>query len=114
MTNGLQLPYRESAILELAKLKDYCLNLAHARGRHKARLFQAALGMGSEHAEELRVILLDAARRLPASLSHADVWGQQWRIDVHITRQDRSAVVRTIWIVRNGETLARFVTCWVL
>jgi hypothetical protein len=33
---------------------------------------------------------------------------------VTIRRQGKSAVVRTIWIVRTGESMPRFVTCWVL
>jgi hypothetical protein len=37
-----------------------------------------------------------------------------WRLDAAIRRQGNSAVVRTIWIVRTGESVPRFVTCWVL
>lgn len=37
----------------------------------------------------------------------------QWRLDVAIRRQGKGAVVRTIWIVRTGESIPRFVTCWV-
>jgi hypothetical protein len=40
------LPNGENAILDLRKLEDYCLSTEHARGRHKARVFRDALGVG--------------------------------------------------------------------
>jgi hypothetical protein len=42
------------AILELRKLEDYCLNPGHPRGRHKARVFRDALGIGRSDASWLR------------------------------------------------------------
>ena len=32
-------------IVDLAKLRDYCLNEEHPRGRHKARVFRSRLGL---------------------------------------------------------------------
>jgi hypothetical protein len=37
------LPNGARAILDIRKLADYCLNPAHLRGRHKARVFRQAL-----------------------------------------------------------------------
>jgi hypothetical protein len=42
-----------------------------------------------------------------------DTWGVHWRLDAMIRRHDRDVVVRTIWIVRTGESRPTFVTCWV-
>lgn len=112
MTRGL--PRRDEAILDIGKLEDYCLSPTHPRGRHKARVFRAALGIGQAEAAWLRHVLLRAAlvnEALPLSI---DTWGEQWRIDVEVERHGKTAVVRTIWIVRTGETAPRFVTCWVL
>src|SRR5215469_11645290 len=52
--------------------------------------------------------------RAPARLSCLQVtFGEShWRLDATVTRQAKSAVVRTIWIVRTGESVPRFVTCW--
>ena len=108
------LPNGKAAVCETAKLRDYCLNGEHPRGRHKARLFRAALGIGREDAEELRAALLAAAISEPAMALHADAWGQYWRLDATIRRRGRQAVVRCLWIVRTGETAPRLVTCWVL
>jgi hypothetical protein len=54
----MKLPKPEKAYLDLAKVRDYCLNPEHPRGRHKARVFEEALGLTAEHAEELRDALL--------------------------------------------------------
>jgi hypothetical protein len=53
------LPYAENAVVDIRKLRDYCLNPEHKDGKHKARLFVATLGMTADNAEELRQILLD-------------------------------------------------------
>jgi hypothetical protein len=34
-----QLPYGDRAILDIRKIEGYCLDPAHPRGRHKARVF---------------------------------------------------------------------------
>ncbi len=108
------MPNGDRAELDLRKLTDYCLNPAHARGRHKARVFRDALGIGRAEAEDLRARFLRAAREGMAVLHEADEWGERWRVDVAMLRQNRRVVVRTIWIVRKGSPNPRFVTCWVL
>ncbi len=55
-----------------------------------------------------------AAREGMAVLHEADEWGERWRVDVAMLRQNRRVVVRAIWIVRKGSPNPRFVTCWVL
>jgi len=82
----------------------------HPRGRHKARVFREALDLRLSDASWLRDVLLEAARSGEAFQVAEDAWGTHWRLDVTIGRQERSAVVRTIWIVRTGESVPRFVT----
>jgi hypothetical protein len=108
------LPHGDEAILDIRKVEDYCLSLSHPRGRHKARVFREALGVHRSDAAWLRDILLEAARSCEASEVAADRWGTQWRADVTVSRHQKSAVVRTIWIMRRSENVPRFVTCWVL
>jgi hypothetical protein len=109
-----RLPYRDQAMLDLRKIEDYCLNPIHPRGRHKARVFREALSIQRGDASWLRDVLLEAARSGEAVQDGEDAWGTCWRVDATIGRQRRSAVVRTIWIVRFGGSVPRFVTCWVL
>jgi hypothetical protein len=108
------LPGSQSAILDLGKLADYCLNPDHARGRHKARVFREALGIDRRDAAWLREVLLTAVREEAAAELPSDIFGTRWRVDVPVRRQERRAVIRTVWIVRSGEGVPRFVTCWVL
>jgi hypothetical protein len=109
-----RLPHGDEAILDIRKLENYCLNPSHPRGRHKARVFREALDLQRGDAGWLRDALLEAARVSEASPIAVDPWGTHWRLDATIGRQGNSAVVRTIWIVRTGERVPRFVTCWVL
>jgi hypothetical protein len=109
-----RLPHGDEALLDIRKIEDYCLNPSHPRGRHKARVFRDALHVQQTDASWLRDVLLEAARSGDAAQVAADAWGAHWRLDARIRRQGKSAVVRTIWIVRPGESVPRFVTCWVL
>ena len=109
-----RLPHGDEAILDIRKIEDYCLSSSHPRGRHKARVFREALGLQRSDGVWLRGILLEAARSSEASSISIDPWGTHWRLDATVRRQEKSAVVRTIWIVRTGENEPRFVTCWVL
>jgi hypothetical protein len=99
MATGL--PHAESAVLDIRKLEDYCLSASHPRGRHKARIFGEVLNIAQSDAEWLRDTLLEAARTNEAAQIRSDAWGSHWRIDATIRRQGRTAVVRTIWIIRN-------------
>jgi hypothetical protein len=108
------LPHSHEAILDIRKIEDYCLSPSHPRGRHKARVFREALDLQQSDATWLRDALLEAARSNEASEVAVDAWGTHWRLDAIIRRHGKSAVVRTIWIVRTGENVPTFVTCWVL
>ena len=57
----MKLPNAERAFVNVAKLRDYSLNDEHKEGKHKARVFAAALGLRSGDAEWLRAKLLDIA-----------------------------------------------------
>ena len=109
-----RLPRYDEAILDIRKIEDYCLSPIHPRGRHKARVFRDTLGLQQGDAPWLRRVLLEAARSAEAFRLVEDAWGTHWRLDVTIRRQNRTAVVRTLWIVRTDEIFPRFVTCWVL
>jgi len=110
----MRLPHGSRAILDVRKLEDYCLDPRHPRGRHKARIFQAALDLERSDAAWLRDVLLSAARSSEQFRRSARAWGTEWRADISITRHRMNAIVRTVWLVRTGETLPRFITCWVV
>lgn len=110
----MKLPNPDRAVVDIAKLRAYCLNPGHPRGRHKARVFAAALGMSAADADELRTLLLSAAKTREAAAAAKDRYGTRYTIDFPIIRAERQAMVRSLWIVRSGEDFARFTSCYVL
>ena len=110
----MNLPGRERAIVDIAKLRDYCLSPVHSRGRHKARVFASTLGLSPADAEFLRDELLLAAREGDSFAGDSDKYGQRYTIDFELVRRGRRAVVRSAWIIRRNETSPRFTSCYVL
>jgi hypothetical protein len=108
------LPSAERAVVDIAKLRDYCLNPDHLRGRHKARVFARVLGVTAEQAEDLREALLAAARTGHATAGDRDDYGQRYVVDFIMEGTSGSATVRSSWIVRVGEDFPRLTSCYVL
>ena len=110
----MKLPNGDRAVLQIEKLRDYCLSTEHPRGRHKARVFAASLGLSAEDAEQLRGALLDAARTCDATAAEEDSYGQRYVIEFNMSGPRGRATVWSSWIVRRGEDFPRLVTCYVL
>ncbi len=110
----MKLPNADRAVVEIEKLRDYCLNPVHPRGRHKARVFLSSCGMTDEHVEDLQDALLNATRNLETELGEEDDYGQRYVIDLEVTGPTGTAPVRSAWIVRHEEDFPRFVSCYVL
>jgi len=55
----MKLPNVENAVVDIAKLRDYCLNPTHPKGKHKARTFSEKLGLTQSDAERLRQLILE-------------------------------------------------------
>jgi hypothetical protein len=55
----LKLPNAENAVVDIAKIRDYCLNPDHPEGKHKARIFLAKLGITRNDADRLRQLIFD-------------------------------------------------------
>jgi hypothetical protein len=110
----MKLPNAEQAVVDIEKLRDYCLDLKHPRGRHKARVFAAALGFTSKDAELFRSILLRAIADAPSILAQQDEHGQRYVIDIQMSGPKGQALVRSSWIVSERENFPRFISCYVL
>jgi len=102
------------AVVDLDKLRNYCLNPEHRRGCHKARVFAASLGLTIDHAAELRAALLAAARDDDATPGERDEYGARYVIDFMASGPAGQAMVRSSWIVRRGEDFPRLTSCFVL
>lgn len=95
----MKLPNAEHAVIEIEKLRDYCLSTSHPRGRHKARVFATALGMTAGDAEELRDAIVTAISIREATPTEQDQYGQRYVVDFNLKRQDKEAMVRSSGII---------------
>lgn len=109
----MRLPNGDQAIVDIQKLSEYCLNRSSPRGRHKARVFAAALGLRSADAAVLRARLLEAARNGDAVEGEVDMFGKRYTIDFAMRTDAGEAVVRSAWIVLHGNDVPRMTTCFV-
>jgi hypothetical protein len=110
----MRLPNGEHGVVDIAKLRDYCLSLNHPRGRHKARVFAAALGLTADQAEELRDALLEAVRTEEATATDQDEHGQRYMLDFTMNGSSGEVRVRSSWIIRSGEDFPRLTSCYVV
>ncbi len=110
----MTLPHGDRAVVTIDKLRDYCLNLSHPRGRHKARVFAASLGWNADDAGRLRDVLLAAAREGDAVPGEKDAYGQRYTLDVEVPGPRGAVLIRSLWMVRGGEDFPRLTSCFVL
>jgi hypothetical protein len=75
----VKLPNDGNAIVDVTKVRDYVLSQTHPRGRHKARVFLAALELTAADSEELRLALLKSAIVGDAVRGGADEFGALYR-----------------------------------
>jgi hypothetical protein len=108
------IPNADQAVVDIRKLRDYCLNPEHDDGKHKARLFSSILGIVASDAEELRQILLAVVKTYEAQLGRQDEFGQRYTLDFVIEWQNRSATLRSGWIIEHGSEIPRLTTCYPL
>jgi hypothetical protein len=69
------LPNAASAIFDIRKLEDYCLDPSHPRGRHKARVFRDALGLSRQDAAGFVICCWTGSARLMPRKLRATVSG---------------------------------------
>ncbi len=110
----MKLPGGARALVDVAKLRDYCLNPHHPRGRHKARVFASALGLTSTDAKRLGQALLKAAADCEATPGELDDYGQRYVLDFEMGGPGGLVTVRSNWIVLSGEDFPRMTSCFVV
>ena len=110
----MKIPNAEAAIVEIGKLRDYCLDLEHSNGKHKAHQFYIMLGITADDAEELRDILLWAVKTHDTQIGQRDNYGQRYRIDFPLTWKGKQAIIRSGWIIEPDSDIPRLVTVYPL
>jgi len=115
----MKLPNAENAVVDIAKLRDYCLNPNHPEGKHKARVFREKLGIGITDAELLRTWILEAILTEEAREQKPTAYGRRFVVDFN-RRVDEQfqyvlslMTIRSAWIIRNDEEFPRLTTCFI-
>ena len=108
------LSHAERAEVDIRKLSDYCLNSEHWEGKHKARLFAAALGITIDDAPDLRAVLLEMILTHDAQLRLLDEYGQRYTVDFLLEWRGRQAMIRSGWIIEDESDTPRLTTCYPL
>ena len=106
------IPNAENAIVDIRKLRDYCLNPEHDEGKNKALLFSRVFGMTAEDAEDLRQIILEAVKTHEAKLGRQDEFGQRYTLDFRLEWQDIRGILRSGWIIEQGFGYPKLTTCY--
>lgn len=107
------LPKYEQAVIPLEKLRDYALNARHPYGKHKAKVFEAILGIGVDDAEWLATEILTQLPKHEAKPGKIDTYGKRYTIDLKIRKLGREAWVRTGWMILTGTNSPRLTTCYI-
>ena len=113
-TTEMLIPNAENAVVDIRKLRDYCLSLEHDDGKHKARLFSSILGTTADNDEEVRQNQHQVVKTHEAQLGRQDEFGQRYILDFTLEWQNRSATLRSGWIVEHGSEIPKLTTCYPL
>ncbi len=108
------IPYAENAVVDIRKLRNYCLNPEHSVGQNKARLFRSMLGLTADNAPALRQILLEVIKTHQAKLGRRDNFGQRYTLDFMLEWQNKRAIVRSGWIIEHNSAVPRLTSCYPL
>lgn len=90
------------------------LNKNHPKGKHKARVFEAALGFTSERYHLLIQQIKAQALDGEATVKHIDNFGQHLQVDMTIVGvTNQNASIRTGWLVAPNSETASLTTLYV-
>lgn len=103
----MKLPNGKQVVVDIRKLRDYCLDPASPKGRSKARVFDSALGLTRRDAEFLRRALLTAVIHHSCVAGEAEDYGQRYTMDFTMETAIGRKRVQSGWMVRNGEKVSK-------
>ena len=115
MTRPETLPDADRAVVPRDKLEGYLLNLGHEVGRHKARVFGAALGIHRGDWEYLRDRISEGIVAAPVGAVRDTPWGRLYEVAAPVQGLNgRTRRVMTVWLVARAGEPPRFVTGYVV
>lgn len=108
----MRIPNGDRAIIDPAKLHGYLLSDNHPVGRFKAAFF-LGLGYAPEAWRQLESDLRRQHLSQDATLEKLGPYGQKYAIRaVLVGPSGRAEDVVSVWVVRTGEDVPRFVTAY--
>ncbi len=110
---AIKLPNPQSIYIDDRKLLGYSLNYEHVDGKHKARVFESALGINQSNYTVLKEAIRDAVFTNFAIFEKENNFGKLYRLDFRMTYGGKEATVRTGWVILQGEDFARLTTCFI-
>jgi len=96
------------------KLTEYALDPEAPWGRHKAAIFEQALGFTRENYADLLDQIQQQAPAAEAAFHSEDEFGCRYTVDLTVQgTEGRQAVIRTGWFIPHGADEARLATLYV-
>lgn len=108
----MKLPNGEQSEISRQKLIGYCLNLEHPSGKHKARVFESALGITAENANFLRELIQTAAVEGEIVQQENTAFGQVFKVD-WIVPNTNTIELRTIWEITTKNPNPRLISAFI-
>jgi hypothetical protein len=110
---AIKLPNPDLAFIDDRKLLSYSLNYEHIEGKHKARVFESALGINQSNYLVLKEAILEAVFSNFAIVEKENSFGQLYKLDFPMTYGGKSAIIRTGWVSLEGENFVPLTTCFI-
>ena len=82
-------------------------------GKHKAKVFNSALGITSKDTVWLIDQRLEKLPECEAQKWHEDEFGIRYQVDMMIENGIKKALISTIWLYSSHDLNLRLITCYV-
>jgi hypothetical protein len=108
----MKLPNGDRAVIPIQKITGYCLNPNHAKGKHKARVFQAVLNITADNADILIALIQQAAIEGDVVQQDSTPQGQIFKVDWEVPNTNGEQL-RTTWEIAHNTEIPRLVTAFI-
>jgi hypothetical protein len=108
----MRLPNGDRAFIPMEKITGYCLNPNHSKGKHKARVFRAILGITIENADRLVSLIQQAAIEGEVVQRDLTPKGEIFKVDWEIP-DTPGEQLRSTWEIAHDSDVPRLVTAFI-
>ncbi|MBI5219218.1 MAG: hypothetical protein HY958_09845 [Bacteroidia bacterium] len=109
----MKLPNAENAIIDINKLKYYCLCKEHPVGKYKAHMFESCIGLTQDNAEDLKNFILREILGVETEKTTEDKYGSRYFADIEYKTLEKNFIIRTCWIILKNEYNPRLTSCYI-